>query len=47
MGATVAWVVARGATTKAPVADGPELLVVVGVVAAHIVEDTKLAAALG
>ena len=43
----VAPVVALGALTEAPIMDGPELLTVVGVVAVHVVEDVKWAAALG
>ena len=45
--AAVASVVALGATAEAPVADGPELLAVVGVVVVHVVEDAERAAALG
>ena len=43
----VASVVALGASTEAPIADGPELLAVIGVVAVHVVEDAERAAALG
>jgi hypothetical protein len=45
--AAVASVAALGASTKAPVMDGPELLAVVGVVVVHVVEDAEWAAALG
>ena len=37
--AAVASIVALGAMTEAPIADGPELLAVVGVVVVHVVED--------
>ena len=43
----VAAVAALRASTEAPVADGPELLTVIGVVAVYIVEGAERTAALG
>ena len=43
----VASVVALGASTEAPITDGPELLTVAGVVALYVVEGAKRAVALG
>src|SRR4051812_23163767 len=44
--AVVTSIIALGATTEAPIADGLELLAVVGVVVVHVVEDAERAAAL-
>ena len=43
----VAPVVALGVSTEAPIADGPELLTVAGVVAVYVVEGAERSAALG
>jgi hypothetical protein len=43
----VALIVALGASTEAPVTDGPELVAVIGVVAVYVVEDAEWTAALG
>ena len=43
----VASIIALGAMLEAPVADGPKLLTVFGVVAMYIVEDAERSIALG
>ena len=43
----VASVIALRVSTKAAISDGPELLTIVGVVAAHVVEGAECTAALG
>ena len=43
----IASVVALGASTEAPVVDGPELLTVIGVVVVHVVEGAERAVGLG
>ena len=44
---TIASIVELGASTEAPVTEGPELLAVVGVVTVNVVEDAEWPVALG